>query len=204
MWRRFMLHRNSQKRIYGKNKIYAIPLVTKKRLPFFKEKIFCQLFFNIIKVCRKFYEFELFGIVILFDHVHLLVKPISCNISILIGFIKRHFSKEINIIIENNFEKKYKNNLLIINRKGRFKGLNPDQKEAIKWLEKKTIDYQLIYEKKYKKRFHPKFKWQGGFRDHIIRDQNDFINQLNYIRKNPVKHKLCKSEEDWPWLYYCD
>jgi putative transposase len=30
--------------------------------------------------------------------------------------------------------------------------------------------------------------WQRGFWDHVIRDERDFANHLNYIHYNPVKH----------------
>jgi hypothetical protein len=36
----------------------------------------------------------------------------------------------------------------------------------------------------------PKFKWQGSFHDHIIRDRKDFLNHLAYIRRQWLKHKL--------------
>lgn len=40
--------------------------------------------------------------------------------------------------------------------------------------------------------------WQKRFRDHIIRNDNDFQRHLDYIHYNPVKHKLVKRPEDWP------
>jgi REP element-mobilizing transposase RayT len=36
----------------------------------------------------------------------------------------------------------------------------------------------------------PKFKWQGSFHDHIIRDRRDFVTHLGYIRRQWLKHKL--------------
>ncbi|MBU0671288.1 hypothetical protein KKF29_03965, partial [Patescibacteria group bacterium] len=48
-----MLHRNSQKRIFVQNGIYAVVIVTKDRLPFFKEEICCQILFNVIDICKQ-------------------------------------------------------------------------------------------------------------------------------------------------------
>ncbi len=41
--------------------------------------------------------------------------------------------------------------------------------------------------------------WQRRFWDHIIRNDQDFINHLNYIHYNPVKHGLVDSPSDWPY-----
>ena len=41
--------------------------------------------------------------------------------------------------------------------------------------------------------------WQNRYWDHIIRDQNDLNNHLNYIHYNPVKHGLVKNPFDWKY-----
>ena len=38
--------------------------------------------------------------------------------------------------------------------------------------------------------------WQSEYYDHIIRNEEDFYNQLNYILSNPEKAGL----ENWPWV----
>ena len=40
--------------------------------------------------------------------------------------------------------------------------------------------------------------WQKRFRDHIIRDEQDFEHHINYIHYNPVKHGYVSRPEDWP------
>ena len=200
-----MLHKNSQKRIYAEGKIYSITMVVHKRAPFFREQIFCQLLFNVIKVCRQFHEFEFYGIVILFDHVHLMVKPISCDVSKLIGFIKRHTSRNINELIKFNFYNYYYTSGVEfegrnIRSRLQIQHLSNEQKQIILWMEEKIKDYKSVYNAKYPKPFHTKFKWQAGFRDHYIRNEQDFLTQLNYIKNNPVKHELINSEKNWPWL----
>ncbi len=39
--------------------------------------------------------------------------------------------------------------------------------------------------------------WQRRFWEHLIRDEVDFANHCDYIHYNPVKHKLCKSPQQW-------
>ncbi len=39
--------------------------------------------------------------------------------------------------------------------------------------------------------------WQRRFWEHMIRDDRDFTNHVEYIHHNPVKHGLTKSPRDW-------
>jgi putative transposase len=39
--------------------------------------------------------------------------------------------------------------------------------------------------------------WQRRFWEHIIRNENDWQNHMDYIHYNPVKHGLVKSPRDW-------
>jgi putative transposase len=39
-----------------------------------------------------------------------------------------------------------------------------------------------------------KFKWQKSFNDHIIRDDTDFANHIEYIKKQWIKHKLSENK----------
>lgn len=44
--------------------------------------------------------------------------------------------------------------------------------------------------------------WQRRFWEHQIRDEKDLQRCVDYIHYNPVKHKLVKALEDWPWSTY--
>ena len=41
--------------------------------------------------------------------------------------------------------------------------------------------------------------WQRRFWEHIIRDENDLKNHMDYLHYNPVKHGLVDQVVDWPW-----
>lgn len=41
--------------------------------------------------------------------------------------------------------------------------------------------------------------WQRRFWEHEIRDEKDFINHIDYIHYNPVKHGYVKSPADWSY-----
>jgi putative transposase len=40
--------------------------------------------------------------------------------------------------------------------------------------------------------------WQRRFYEHIIRDERDLQNHIDYIHINPVKHGYVKRVQDWP------
>jgi putative transposase len=44
---------------------------------------------------------------------------------------------------------------------------------------------------------HPINVWQDRFWDHVIRDEMDLKNHLDYIHWNPVKHSYASQPEDW-------
>jgi putative transposase len=41
--------------------------------------------------------------------------------------------------------------------------------------------------------------WQRRFWEHQIRDEGDFIQHVEYIHYNPVKHGLVAAPQDWPY-----
>src|SRR5688572_26114090 len=41
--------------------------------------------------------------------------------------------------------------------------------------------------------------WQRRFREHLIRDEEDFRRHLDYIHFNPVKHGYASRPADWPY-----
>jgi putative transposase len=41
--------------------------------------------------------------------------------------------------------------------------------------------------------------WQRRFWEHLIRDEQDFLNHAEYIHQNPVKHGYVNNAQDWPY-----
>ena len=44
-----------------------------------------------------------------------------------------------------------------------------------------------------------KLVWQRRFWEHLIRDEQDWRNHMDYIHYNPVKHRHAKSPHEWPY-----
>lgn len=41
--------------------------------------------------------------------------------------------------------------------------------------------------------------WQHRYWEHLLRDERDFRQHLDYLHFNPVKHGLVEAVGDWPW-----
>jgi putative transposase len=41
--------------------------------------------------------------------------------------------------------------------------------------------------------------WQRRFWEHVIRDERDYLNHIEYIHINPIKHGYVKDATDWPY-----
>ena len=84
------------KRLYIPNSIIFITIVTSKRRNILIKNI--ELLKFSIKNAHKYYNFEIYAIGVMKDHVHLLIKPDNINeYSKIILLIKRTFSKKIDI-----------------------------------------------------------------------------------------------------------
>ena len=43
--------------------------------------------------------------------------------------------------------------------------------------------------------------WQNESYDRVIRNEDEFLEKLNYIANNPIKANLARQYEDYKWLY---
>ena len=44
-----------------------------------------------------------------------------------------------------------------------------------------------------------RLRWQPGFFDHLLRNDESYSQKWNYVRENPVRAGLAKSPDDWPY-----
>ncbi len=51
---------------------------------------------------------------------------------------------------------------------------------------------------------HERGIWQRRYWEHTLRDEADYVNHINYIHNNPVKHGYVLSPKEWPYssLHY--
>lgn len=188
----FKLHRNSQKRFYGKDYTYFVTVVTQNRIPYFEEKIFCEIFYENLRICIEMKAFVLHGWFLGYDHFHMLVTPgEKANISEIMRSLKTNVSCDINRIM--TFESE------VTAPRFQVGYLPPPRLQEIY---RHRPDFFQLYSKFHQKYPHehmipyPKFKWLKSFHDHVIRDERDFETHMRYIEYNPIKHKM---PEGWKW-----
>lgn len=191
-----VMHRNSQKRIYG-DYVYFITCDVQDKIEFFKEEILCEFWIEELKLAKEIKKFDVYAFCLNYDHFHLLIKPDNkiANYSQIMHFIKRHTSRNINIILGYNtydvtkMENSIKQTVTEGDiGQGRLRLHNFDE-IVLNFRDKFFI-------KNGKNHNLPKFKWQKSFHDHIIRDENDFNNHWDYTMYNYIKHNL---PENWKY-----
>lgn len=84
------------RRLFIENTYVFITIVTSKRRPILIDNI--NLLKKAFANAKRFHDFEIFGIVILPEHFHMIIKPkIITNYPKIINLIKSYFSKHIDI-----------------------------------------------------------------------------------------------------------
>ena len=190
------------KRIYLPDQIYFVTSKTYQNQFLFSDYQNCQLFFKTLKDCKVKYKFKLYGFTLMPDHVHLLIMPgDNMDISEVIHRIKGNFAYQYIIMMRNHkgFATRRNNKQANDAHSNRVadhswvddNGNNFDRVADPLWVGDKAR--QRI-------RVHP--IWQKSFYDHVIRNNLDFIEKLNYIHKNPIKHGLTDNLDNYFWSSY--
>jgi REP element-mobilizing transposase RayT len=202
-------HRNSQKRIYEEWVEYFITSVTYERYPYFQEPILAELFIRDLWFAKELKQFDLFGHTVMPEHFHLLLQPKgSLNYSEIMGSLKRNVTRDINNIIE---DKSFVRDLHVGDDSNRRLRISYDiTKRKHPHLQFDTfVTHFLALEhlrRKFKEQYQSQsrsiaFRWQKSFRDHLIRDQEDYLNHLEYICNNAIKHGLVAQAEHYPFTW---
>lgn len=188
-------YRDWQKRFIFDEAVYFVTFYTTNRYPFFKEAIFCDLFVEQLRLSKKIKGFNIFGWVIAYDHIHLLIKPNNkWNISKVIFTIKKQSSHNINRIIGlHHLSTSPESEQAFAHFQGNMTSC--DTAHFQKALRIFRISFMLKYNKDY---ILPKFQWHKSFHDHYIRNNSDFNNHMEYIIRNPQKHNL---PDDWTYIF---
>jgi len=163
------------KRYLEKGVVYFVTTNTYKRIKIFEEDVTSRFLLFCIGYHKFMLDFNLFGYVIMPDHIHLLIQPgDKYNLSSIMKFIKGNFARKYNEwtkILKRDFSN-------ISNRH-----LNADYKQRIK---------ESIY----------KPVWQESFYDIGLRDEKQILKWLEYIHWNPVRKGLVNYPEDYEFSSY--
>jgi len=192
-----MLHKSPQKRIYFEGATYFVTCTTHNWVEYFKEPIFCELFVEILKLAKKIKKFDLYAFVVLLDHFHIMFCPHKAeDLPKVMQFIKRNLSRNINFVLGYEPEEAiYKSLLRVTGKFEIYKNLIREHNEILfkfrkQFLAKYGANQNQFY----------KFKWLKSYRDHYIRNSQDFQEHLDYIYKNPFKHKI-PNPENYQYIF---
>ena len=198
------LHRNSQKRYYINNAVYFITTTTYDRYPYFEINELCELFIHDLSICQKLKRFEILGYKINPEHIHLLIQPCKqFNYSDIMNSIKKNVTRDINYVLdfENDYSLKARFANLAFGNGNEIGYENKNVHDNINFANHiriiETLKSKFIH--KYNKNHNiPKFQWQSSFYDHIIRNEFDYHNHLQYIENQWIKHDL--KENKWCYI----
>jgi putative transposase len=87
------------------NTFHYLTMVCFDRVPVFKSQIACQIFIDVLAETREKHPFKLIGYVIMPNHVHLILNPVECDISLIGKELKGKSGKRIiDWLKENNYQ----------------------------------------------------------------------------------------------------
>ncbi len=192
------------KRLIVPDAVYFVTANTQDNFQFFKERIFCDVFVEELRMCKRLKDFKLFAWSLGYDHFHLLVQPgDEWNISEVMHCLKRHATRNINIIMG------YKS-LSPVPAGSDGPPVGSDGHPSLPagcgidispsahmdlFVIRKRITFFLKHNNK---RPFPKFKWQKSFYDHRARNEHEMDRIWEYIRWNPEHHNL---PWNWPYIF---
>jgi len=197
------MHRNSQKRIYERGTTVFVTSVTQGRIRYFENDILAELFVRDLWIAKELKEIELFGYTVLPDHVHLLFLPVGeANYSEVMRSLKTNFSRDANDILLNRLNNKRipagdvaPHRLQMAQTPRRLQMVRRHIQLFLPELRRRLEDSPL-HQGNIRR-----FVWQKSFRDHIIRDNRDFDNHLEYICNNAVRHGLTDEPGKWRHMW---
>ena len=164
---------------FDESRIYLITTITKDRIPFFKNAYFKNIFKRILNNCHLFHKFKLYNFTIQNDHVHLLIEPIyPSDISKIMAFIKRNFSRNINQVLKQQ---------IFLNDPA--KRLNKQKYSEKQISSIKEHEKYLFSIQKYLDIPDLHFQWHKSFHDYVIRNKEEFRAYFDYINNNDLKQK---------------
>lgn len=172
-----------KKRIHIKKAAYLLTTNTQGGVPFFQEDIFCNIFIDVLANCQKIKPFNLIAFKINPDHIHVILQPTGdFNISQIMQSVKKTASLQINQVMHSIFPK--------------------SQYSQYEWTPTLKV-YRQCYLRKFNyKGIHsyPKFDWQDGFDDRLIKTKEAFKNRVFYVQNQHIRHDLPENK----FLYVAD
>jgi len=198
-----------------------------EKVEFLRKETFCELWLKELCVAKDLYKFQLYAFCLNYEHFHLMIKPDNeiANYSDIMRFLKRHFTRNANIIL--GYDKYSEGDITLEGDVGEGDVGESDvgesdvgesdvgesdvgesdvgqrrlrNRDREPW-QIEMDEFVLALRERFIHEYGenhkiPKFKWQASFYDHVIRDQRDYDYHWNYTMHNFRKHGLL---DDWKY-----
>ncbi len=165
------MERHKHLKKYNDASIHFVTTKTHENIPYFRDEKCCYILIDELEFYRKHYGFQIYGYVIMPDHIHLLLfwdiyeKP-DLTISKIIQGIKSHSAK---MIIDY---------------------LAKTHKPPERCREEEDKPHRRKWTKKI---------WHEGYYDFNIQEEEKFFEKLEYIHNNPFKCEMIKNPISYPF-----
>jgi len=170
----------SHDKLKQENACHFATTKTFQRERIFLDETFCQILRDEIFFYAQLYNVQLYGFVIMPDHLHILFWPRGKKTaSEFMRGIKSMSAKK--ILSQSQSQPSY----------GRGPQTPPrtDHSQCI-------LTSQNSFQTPQKR-----LLWQSTYFDYITTSKNTIQQKLKYIKQNPVEDKLTLNSEDYKWLY---
>ncbi len=172
---------------------YFVTVVTLRRQPVFADESACKIMLSTFHEAHHYHPFRLAALVILPDHWHALIRP----------GIRKSTEAETQLPVETSPSAGTQPRPTTVieqigglsGRQG-FSALRPTTLVVIEQIVgavKKNVLRDLQRK--------DATIWQTRFLDHRIRDEDDFLHHLEYIRLNPLKHGYATQPDQYGWCF---
>ncbi len=175
-----------------------ITAVCQNRGRFLKSDAEKDLLLSVMREVKQDKPYAMMGYVILDDHFHIMIKipekPVFTP-------DPRRSGWPASLFYSQNPDFRTKTPMERQTPKHLDAGL-PDNNTATPTISQIIQSIKLRFTHRYKNqnRITANIKiWQRRFWDHIIRNQNDYNQHMDYIHRNPVKHQYTERPGDYPW-----
>jgi putative transposase len=159
-------------RFYGGNDLHFLTFGCYRRLPYFRNEAYCDLFLKILERVRQRYRLVVLGYVVMPAHVHLLVsEPQRDSLSTVIQALKLGVVRSLLCSLGEDIAASSQ-----VSQNRRDMG-HPVSGASV----------------------HPNRFWQARFYDFNVWTEKKRIEKLRYIHRNPVDRGLVASPEQWRW-----
>lgn len=165
-------------RFYGGNDLHFLTFSCYRRLRFFRNEAYCDLFLKTLERVRRRYRLVVIGYVVMPEHVHLLVsEPQRETLSTVIQALK--------LGVVRSLQCSSGESVVAAAPRSRKNGETWGTPVSNLPASTKTVRSNRF--------------WQARFYDFNVWTENKRIEKLRYIHRNPVARGLVASPEQWRW-----